>query len=299
MEFTRDQIRLVKSWAKSLIQYSISIVGLYYVFKGLEMEKMKDLILEVRFFPLLIGLFFFNVSKLFSAIRQSRIFSCIGIEIPFLENLKLYYIGMFYNLIFPGGVGGDGYKVYLVRRSHGKGVRSLLGTTILDRITGLVVLLGILQFLLPLSGIAFLKGHFEIWLALIPEIFIYYWAFRIWFKPYFPAFLSLHIYSGLVQGMQLICVAFLLEALPGLGFGLDYWLLFLISSVAAVIPLTVGGLGARELVSVKLAPFMDTSVQAALTVSLIFFILTLVSSLPGIFLRYGKPSASPKHSPGH
>ena len=40
-----------------------------------------------------------------------------GVFISEKESLKLYYKGMFYNIMLPGGIGGDGYKGYYLHNT--------------------------------------------------------------------------------------------------------------------------------------------------------------------------------------
>jgi len=37
---------------------------------------------------------------------------------------------MFYNLFLPGGIGGDGYKIYLLNKLSNKSIKSLTTVTI-------------------------------------------------------------------------------------------------------------------------------------------------------------------------
>lgn len=282
----------ISKWLKLGLKWLVSIAGLAYVFSKIDFALMLGLLVQVRFWPLVLAFVFFNVSKFFSAVRQARIFRCIGIDLSFIQHLRLYYIGMFYNLLLPGGIGGDGYKMILLRQSHAKSWKSLLSTNLIDRLTGLSILMAMLLALVPFSSLA---GWWIHLLWIFPSGFAVYWlVFRLFFKSYVPAFLSLHVHSLVVQGSQLLSVYAILLALPGGHFDVDYWLLFLVSSVAAVVPVTVGGLGARELVSLKLAPLLAVNMEIALSVGLLFFLITFFSSLAGIFLKYefGHPSAN-------
>lgn len=61
----------------------------------------------------------------------------------------------------------------------------------------------------------------------------------------------------------------------------------MLSSVFAILPLTIGGFGARELVFLFGSRFMQVneSVSVAFTVS--FFLISAVSSLIGLFFIHG------------
>lgn len=273
----------ISKWLKLSLKWLVSIAGLAYVFSKIDFALMLDLLVQVRFWSLVLAFVFFNVSKFFSAIRQARIFRCIGIDLSFTQHLRLYYIGMFYNLLLPGGIGGDGYKIILLRQSHATSWKTLISTNIIDRITGLAMLLGMLLALVPFSSLSAYSFQFA-WLFLV-GLFVYWLVFNMAFKVYLSAFFTLHVQSILVQICQLIAVYFILLSLPGQLVHTDYFMLFLVSSVAAVVPLTVGGLGARELVSLQLAPLLSIDLQTAVSIGLLFFLITLFSSLVGLLLK--------------
>ncbi|RYY21444.1 MAG: UPF0104 family protein, partial [Cytophagaceae bacterium] len=69
---------------------------------------------------------------------------------------------------------------------------------------------------------------------------------------------------------------------------LPYLLVFLASSVAAVLPLTVGGLGARELTFLYGAKLFGLDPAVAVSVSVLFYVITAAVSLGGAFVRVEK-----------
>ena len=101
---------------KPLLQLLVTALALYLVLKKTDVAKLAGFIRGANLWYLLLALLFFNISKVFNAIRLNRFFKAIGIELSAMYNLKLYYLGMFYNLFLPGGIGGDGH--YGGRQAH-------------------------------------------------------------------------------------------------------------------------------------------------------------------------------------
>ena len=66
---------------------------------------------------------------------------------------------------------------------------------------------------------------------------------------------------------------------------IDYLTLFLISSVVAVLPISIGGIGVRELTFLYGFSLIGGDTTMAVTFSLIFFVITALSSLLGAFIR--------------
>jgi uncharacterized membrane protein YbhN (UPF0104 family) len=90
-----------------------------------------------------------------------------------------------------------------------------------------------------------------------------------------------------VQLGQVICAVFILKALHIDLFYWDYLTLFMLSSVAAIIPLTIGGIGSREMVFLFGAQFLQIDKTAAVAFALLFFMVSAASSLIGLFFITG------------
>jgi uncharacterized membrane protein YbhN (UPF0104 family) len=67
---------------------------------------------------------------------------------------------------------------------------------------------------------------------------------------------------------------------------LPYLVIFLVSSVAAIIPITVGGLGLRELVFLYGAQLFGLNQEISVAISMLFFLITVLSSLIGLAIHY-------------
>jgi hypothetical protein len=62
--------------------------------------------------------------------------------------------------------------------------------------------------------------------------------------------------------------------------------------VATIIPLTIGGIGAREMTFVLMAPYMEIDAGIVVAFSLLLFLIVAFSSLLGIFLAHRKEKTS-------
>jgi len=111
-------------------------------------------------------------------------------------------------------------------------------------------------------------------------------------KLYTQKFMLTSVQSFGVQFSQVICAYFILNSLGVDQSYVDYILLFLVSSIVAVIPFTIGGVGARELVFVYAGEWLNINIESAVAFSLIFFLITAFSSLIGVFFDY-KPKEEP------
>lgn len=287
---------MAKKRLQLLLKLTLTAAALFLVFRKIDVSVTWELIKSASWHYLFLATFFFIVSKIFSAYRLNWYFRDLGLEIPKVQNLKLYAIGMFYNLFLPGGIGGDGYKVYLLNKHYRKPVKSLVSAVLLDRINGLVALvflMFLLGFIIEIYGVAenLIRVIGGIGLILVPVAF--YFAQKYLFKPFMGSFSITSFYSLLVQLSQLVCAYFILLSL-GIDQQIDaYLFVFLVSSVVAVLPLTIGGVGARELVFILSHQYMRIDENSAVAFSLLFFLITALISLLGVGLVFKPKDSQP------
>ncbi len=273
------------SWLKLLLKIAISSAALYYVFSKIDIDEVSQLAQTLNLIWLVPATLFFALSKLASAYRLNYYFRTAGLQISEKYNLRLYVIGMYYNLFLPGGIGGDGYKVYLLnKQNEDVKLKTLVSATLLDRINGLFALL-ILALLLTL----FLPEYWEFQYYGVSFLLLvgapgYYLLVKLLFPTFLGDTTITTLYSLLVQILQVICAYFILLSLSVDQGYVSYQFVFLISSIVAVFPFTIGGVGARELTFVLSHQYLGIDQNVAVAFSLLFFLITALVSLIGAFL---------------
>lgn len=290
-----------KSALKFIVKIALSTFAIYLVFSKIELDEVWSLVNQSNPIYLLGALAFFNLSKWMSAVRLLTLFREIGVTISGNYNLRLYYIGMFYNLFLPGGIGGDGYKIFHLNKKGPTPKRELFSAVLLDRISGAALLT-----FLALSIASFQEN--------ILKLFPSFWRYLIFMgavlaipalvvliRLAFAKFKSVTVqavhWSLWVQLSQLICAWFILSA-----YGVDehlaiYFALFLVSSLAAMLPISFGGVGLRELVFLYASQELPIDETAAVALGLVFFLITALSSFIGVFLRLPESESLNKLKP--
>ena len=275
---------------KILIKIFLSLFLIIYVLSKIDIQKLIFILKESNIFYLFLSFIFYNVSKIVSSIRLNYYFKDIGINLKEKKNLILYYIGMFYNLFLPGGIGGDGYKIYLLRKRFDTPLIDLVNATILDRLSGLVALLflALILFLFSsFSKIFYQYNYYAIFLAIVLYPIFLYIHKKIYKK--FSTYIAKTTILGIfVQILQLISAFFIIISLPGKIDMLDFLTLFLISSVVSVLPITFGGVGAREVTFLYGAKILNINPSFGIAFSFEFFLITALSSMIGVFFIHKK-----------
>ena len=67
-----------------------------------------------------------------------------------------------------------------------------------------------------------------------------------------------------------------------------YLIIFLVSSIVAVVPLTLGGIGSREVTFFYGAQLLGLDQGISVGVSVLFFLITAIVSLAGVWYHFKK-----------
>lgn len=276
-----------KIWniAKTLLKISITVLSLYLVSRKVDFKDLKDAFEESNPLFLFLAFLAFVISQVISSSRLNTFFKGIGLKISEIYNFKIYLLGMFYNLFLPGGIGGDGYKIFLLRKKFEIKGRRLFQAIFFDRLSGLWAL-GLINatllIFIPNLGIPNWAPVLVVALGTVA----YYIIMSKFFGDYSKRFGLAHLKALMVQSMQVVSVIFLLYALNFEGKFSPYLFMFLMSSLVAIFPFTVGGLGARELVFLYGAQYFQMDQHVAVIISLLFYCISALLSFSGIYFVF-------------
>lgn len=275
--------------ATTALKVLISAVLFYFILTKINLLEIKDILVKSNPIYLCIAMCFFILSKIVAAFRLNLYFHRLHIPITHKNNLKLYALGMFYNLFLPGGIGGDAYKGYLLRKTFDAPTKRIVSVLVLDRLAGLLLLFMYACALAFLLDTALLHKFRWVFVVAIPLSVAVYWGLnQKFFSSIIPVFWKSLLYSGIVQLAQLICIWFILLALNIEMNRVAYLVIFLVSSIVAVVPLTIGGIGSREVTFFYGAALLGLDQNVSVGVSILFFLITALISLTGVWYHFKK-----------
>ncbi|WP_282049666.1 lysylphosphatidylglycerol synthase transmembrane domain-containing protein [Maribacter aquivivus] len=278
----------------------ISAVLIYFIFTKINVSEIKDILMKSNPLYLILAAIFFILSKFIGAIRLNLYFHRLNIMLTNTSNFKLYLLGMFYNLFLPGGIGGDAYKGYILKKTFDVKTKRMVSVLVLDRLGGLLLLLIYACGLLAFHTAEILDGYRWIFLSAIPISVIVFWLLNKRFFNYvLPIFWKTTALSALVQLAQLICIWFILLALNIEMNQISYLIIFLISSIVAVVPLTLGGIGSREVTFFYGAKLLGLDQNISVGVSVLFFLITAIVSFIGVWYHFKKIKLELAHTSKH
>jgi glycosyltransferase 2 family protein len=276
---------------KLLLKVAVTALCFWYISTKIDFTNAWNALLKANWWFLLLAVFAFMISKLFAAFRLNINFRNINIRISEWRNIKLYWLGMFYNLFLPGSISGDAYKVVILTRKFKAPYKKSTVAILLDRFSGLLAL----GVILSLYGAFVLQEKFWEVLLVAGSLFAIlalYLVVRFFFKEFLPGFWSTFAWGMAVQIFQVVCLYCVLLSL-NITLQPEWIFIFLVASVVSVLPISLGGgLGTREFVFVQGAAFFqfDKHTQAlALIVSLLFYLSNLLSSVWGAYFVFHDP----------
>ncbi|MDQ6609722.1 MAG: flippase-like domain-containing protein [Bacteroidota bacterium] len=279
---------------KLLFKIVITILCFWYISSKIDFSKSLQTLENANWGYLAIAVLLYFISKIVASYRLNIYFKNTQLHLSGTTNFKLYLLGLFYNLFLPGSIGGDAYKVILLKRRLQAPYRKTSAAVLLDRFTGLLGLGLVLCFysFLVLSKTSYALGLLSAFLVITAVSFF---VIKKWFPVFLPGFWPTFFWGLIVQVFANISAYAIMLSL-GITIHLsEYMFIFLIASVAAVLPLTLGGLGAREIVFYQLSNYFNLDVHSSVLIGLLFYFMTFITSATGLVYIFKDPFTGSKN----
>jgi uncharacterized protein (TIRG00374 family) len=296
------------------VKLVIAAILLWLTFRNVDGGEFMAAAREVKWVYLFGAFALQIVAYLFGSLRWWSMLAHSEPNVRFAAIQRPYYLGLFFNQFLPSSVGGDAVRIASLYK-QGVTARSLVSSSLMDRIIGLIVLLwlglvalnysdvidfpqsirqGILAcaLLIPLAGISLFmpvtekilrkclpKNRFQRITALLFNVL---GTCRSYGKS--PKLIGVLLLTSLLLQVSATAVYFVL----GIGLGIDIHLFAYIAIISVVyisasLPISLGGLGVRENIFVSLMVLVGVSKAEAAALAVLFLIVLWISVLPGLF----------------
>ncbi|MBT4462627.1 MAG: flippase-like domain-containing protein [Gammaproteobacteria bacterium] len=286
---------------RDALKYLASIIVIYYIINefGINISNILSII-DPRYILLIVLVSIFQ--HILSAYRWMYISKVTNLNISFSHSIQFYYISTFMNNILPGGIMGDIFRIYYTSEKKneilkmGKSMQSV----IFERLSGQIMLLAF--FVVSLTIYFLINQKYEAFLYLFfPSISIFI-LFKYFLNQKIKKILGKKqisqnlymVFTGeifwrhLTLSFFVVCSYILIYIISAVSLGLNIdYLSFLVFSpiilFSMTLPISVGGWGIRELTALLLSLLLGLSASASISVSIIYGILNLLCSLPGLY----------------
>jgi uncharacterized membrane protein YbhN (UPF0104 family) len=293
------------AWLKFGLKALVTAVTFYVVASAVSPDQVLDIARRTESGWLVLAAATFLVGQVVSSQRHRFIIRRIGGQITLPRSVRIHFVGLWFNQVFPTSLGGDIVKIAMLRNSLGTGLA--VHSVILDRISGLMVLLLSIVLLFPWYLTIFDRVWISVGLAVgafaalaavliaarfstallcrcapIPgatyllNLLGDLWKFRKG-APFYEQFWT----STAVHVSGVLTYALIGKAIYAEAGWLTYFLLTPLLFLITLIPISLAGWGVRELGAVWLFGAGGVAHESALLMSVLFGLLLLVTALPG------------------
>ncbi len=301
---------------KVLTKATITLALLFFLAYKMDLGELVAILLSANPMLILLATLVHVLSVLLSVFRWRTILVNFDIHIDFAPLAKITFIGFFFNLFLPSGIGGDFFRAYYLSKRKDRGMSTTLTTTVLERSAGLCALLVIGTLFASLENIS-VEGIPLLYVFLV-FITLYLLGnlmlFHSWMHRKISFFLRKRhlqqieakmelVYGGLSRllgNRSSMIMAFLLSLLIQLLAVVIVWIaalaidihapfgIFLIFvpliNLSIMVPLTINGIGLRESLFYLLFSQIGFPVEMAVSLSLVTFSVYLLTAIPGSIL---------------
>ena len=302
-------VKMNKKWLALTLKFVVSGALIWFLLSKIDVGEATERITDADLGMLLLAILIFLFQLIVCVFRWRAVLTAIGAFLSFVDALKIYYIGIFFNQTLPSSVGGDAVRVYKAYRA-GIGLRGAINGVMLERagtvIALVLVVLAAQPFFLPRVGeeaagwiapvaiFLFLGAVAGLALLMVLDripVSFHRWRLvrglaalaadtrRVFLAPG-PA---LRIIGWAAAGHVNLALGVYFIAMS---LGLNITLVDCLALIPPVIlittlPISIAGWGVREGAMVAAFSLIGVAAEGALVLSLLFGLLVVATSLPG------------------
>jgi len=285
-----------KTAIKVIVLFFVSVLVLFMLIKHIDVTRIKLLFLEANIIYFIIAVFVFCFISYLSSSRFSTVIELSGYKLNILKSWSYVLAVHPVHLFIPSNA-GELWKSYFlkdnVKYSHSIGcifvekLFDVLALSILGLIGSILLkhYIWMILFFIMLNAIIIffmivpkLNLNYEI--KLIKKIMNILDVFDILLKK--PKIIFLLFIKSLIIWTLFIFIIFILFNSINYKIYFPYiMVVYPVSKIIGLIPLTIGGIGTRDAAFVYFFNTYDISQEASLIVSLSYFVITYI--LPSVF----------------
>jgi hypothetical protein len=292
-----------------LLRIGVSLGLITILFKFIPYQDVSALFKRSLKTYFIIAFLVFFLIHLIAILRWQFILAASGIVLKFREVFYTYFSGLFFNLFFPSVLAGDMFRASMLGMHHCNSIKAI-SSVVMDRFSGAVGL-GVITLIAVLSGYKFIFSS-EILLAVVLFLALIVFAILFVFSRRIFAFLnrlfrktflkdkiaSLHkelyffrkkpklflktiVYSIWIQSGT--CLVFYLTA-KALAVDISVFYFFIVAPIIlfiSLLPITVAGMGTREMATIYFLSQVGVNKAASLGISLAMFFFMIMFSIIG------------------
>lgn len=277
-----------KRYSTLTLKFLFILASFAFIIWKADVGKIWEYIKTTNPLYLILAYAIMTLAQIVSAYRMRFYYAQENLALNSKFSIGLYFTSMLFNTVLPGGIGGDGYKIYTIGKLAKFPHLRALKIAISERASGLFALLILTSLFYIYTDFREILPYQNYIISALTALLIpaYFISIRILLKEKATTALGATIYSFPIQ---LLNVAIAFALLVDLGVDahnvsnvMGYLVIFMISSVAAILPVTIGGAGVREITFFYGANLLGLNAELGITLAFLFFIINAACSLNGL-----------------
>ncbi len=308
-----------------VVKLGISLGLIWYLAYKMDWPMLGHSFATAHWKPLAGAVLLFALSNVLGTAQWHLLLRVQEIPITFRKALVVYHVGVFFNNVLLGNIGGDAMRIYDIRRLSGQASGGV-AATVMDRFVGLfsTCTIALIAYMVLPEVHDLASVLVPIWLGLMVVLGVgvsrraglyFEGQVRRWgparladiagslrqsmgaYRHRYGLLLGIWVLSLLVQLCRVL-VYWAAGLAVGMVIPLGYYICFQpIAAIIAALPISVGGLGVRENVVVQLFGSVGADANLSFAMSLLGYLAGILASLLGgvaFIFRRMEPAESPQ-----
>ncbi len=271
------------------LRLGITLGAWWLAFSKVHIREVLPLVAQIPLILLLAATLLLHASQLLSAMRTRFYLAFRGVMLTRKPALLLHYVGGLFNSFLPGGAGGDVYKAWWLKRHAGGGTLDMVKVMVAARFNGMWALGALICVFALLTPSIRALHPLGLWLgigALAAGTLFYSVAAKLVLKEPLREQIVASGYSLSLQMLQLAAVWCIIHGLAMEAHAMEYSVLFMLSSMLAMAPISIGGMGVRELAVLHGSEMLGLPAHAGVAIALTYTVLNLSVPVAGAIIHH-------------
>lgn len=137
-----------KKHLMTLLKFAVSGLLIWFVLSRIDLASAIDQIVGMDPAMAFLALVIFYFQTIPATLRWTAVLDAIQAPLGFLQALRLFFIGIFFNQALPSSVGGDAVRIYVAHR-EGLTLRGAVNGVMLERISTVIALVLVVAAMQP------------------------------------------------------------------------------------------------------------------------------------------------------
>ena len=311
----------------NLLKVGVTVAIIVFLFARVNVAVMAQHLAQANIALLLLALALYFLAIVLGAMKWQALVRAQNLNVPLGDLLSYALVGLFFGNLLPSNVGGDVVRAYGLVRVTNRAEAAAI-SVLVDRLMGLVAFLGAAVIMAALAAVTLTRGaeleQIEIATVITAALLIFasallfsrrvsqrakrlfgfaplarlqpiaervYHALQVYRHSYRALAINLILSTGIVVVTTLVWYTVALA----LGMNLSIFYFFLFNPLIAfvlLIPISFNGLGPKEATAIFFFGLVGMPSEIALSMSLIFHLLIVLTSLPGGILWWRQKASS-------